>query len=386
MAASTTVNGRTVVHRASGGALATFPDVCLTPSPGGPVPVPYPNLARSADLVRGSATVTVDGNPVAVEDSAFGRSTGDEPGTQKGVLSHAQGGEARFLNWSFDVKVEGKGVPRLLDPMASNGGSPLNTPPAGEVQPPLGVPPAPGPDDDPGHLIDVTFRYARPAAGGRSPGPTMPTFETPLDFTGPEHETWSPLFDYSGAVFYVWETDGDFQMRFDTFDLTQRPLLPESRVSEALRTLRRERNRLLEHAWRMVQNAIEDLRDVLARLTAEAQRIWTRLNARAQQVIRDAQVQIERAIERAGEVLDLIGAAISAGAAGEWAEAASRAASVVQAGASAARDAAAVLAEYAQDAWRETRRTTADLRRMLKDAARGLDQVAGDLRSATIGL
>ena len=32
-----------------GSALAVFPDVCKTPTSGGPVPVPYPNLASSAN-------------------------------------------------------------------------------------------------------------------------------------------------------------------------------------------------------------------------------------------------------------------------------------------------------------------------------------------------
>jgi len=31
-----------------GQSVAAFPDVCKTPSPGGPVPIPYPNLANPA--------------------------------------------------------------------------------------------------------------------------------------------------------------------------------------------------------------------------------------------------------------------------------------------------------------------------------------------------
>jgi hypothetical protein len=34
-----------------GGVIASFPDVCKTPTPGGPVPIPYPNMA-----VAGTAT------------------------------------------------------------------------------------------------------------------------------------------------------------------------------------------------------------------------------------------------------------------------------------------------------------------------------------------
>ena len=33
----------------SGGLCIAFPDVCKTPSPGGPVPVPYPNIGMATD-------------------------------------------------------------------------------------------------------------------------------------------------------------------------------------------------------------------------------------------------------------------------------------------------------------------------------------------------
>ena len=36
-----------------------FPDVCKTPSPSGPTPIPYPNTARSKDLAGGSRKVMV---------------------------------------------------------------------------------------------------------------------------------------------------------------------------------------------------------------------------------------------------------------------------------------------------------------------------------------
>jgi hypothetical protein len=39
-----------------------FPDVCKTPSPGGPVPVPYPNVGKSADTSAGPTSVTCDGS------------------------------------------------------------------------------------------------------------------------------------------------------------------------------------------------------------------------------------------------------------------------------------------------------------------------------------
>ena len=45
--AKVNVNMRTVVHQASNGIAMGFPDVCKTPSPVGPIPIPYPNIAMS---------------------------------------------------------------------------------------------------------------------------------------------------------------------------------------------------------------------------------------------------------------------------------------------------------------------------------------------------
>ena len=77
------VNELTLTHKGSGGmTMATAPDVCLTPAPPAPpVPIPYPNLALSSDLVNGTTTVSADGgNMIAIQGSQFMKSTGDEPG------------------------------------------------------------------------------------------------------------------------------------------------------------------------------------------------------------------------------------------------------------------------------------------------------------------
>jgi len=41
---------------------ATLPDVCKTPTPGGPVPIPYPNFADQSSLAKGTKTVKAHGN------------------------------------------------------------------------------------------------------------------------------------------------------------------------------------------------------------------------------------------------------------------------------------------------------------------------------------
>jgi hypothetical protein len=136
MPATINVNTRTVVHASSNGVASAFPDVCKTPTPGGPVPIPYPNVAMSSDTSQGSQTVKMDGNPIMLKKSVFSTSTGDEAGSVGGVVSNTFKGKAEFVNYSFDVKVEGKNVPRLGDMMVQNEQSSPNTPPFPEVQPP----------------------------------------------------------------------------------------------------------------------------------------------------------------------------------------------------------------------------------------------------------
>lgn len=134
MAATVSVNMRTVVHKSSDGIAMHFPDVCKTPAPpAGPVPIPYPNIAQSKDTADGSKDVKVDGNPIMLQGSNFSTSTGDEAGSAGGVASGKTKGRAEFMNFSFDVQVEGKNVPRLGDPMVGND---KNTPPIPEIQPP----------------------------------------------------------------------------------------------------------------------------------------------------------------------------------------------------------------------------------------------------------
>jgi hypothetical protein len=135
MGVTVSVNKLTVVHASSNGITSAFPDVCKTPSPGGPIPIPYPNIAKSSDTASGSSTLTCDGNPICLKDSNFAVSTGDEGGTAGGgVASNKIKGKAEFVNFSFDVNVEGKNVARALDPMLHND---KNTPPFPVVQPPL---------------------------------------------------------------------------------------------------------------------------------------------------------------------------------------------------------------------------------------------------------
>ena len=135
------VNGssNTLVHKGSTGiSTATIPDVCKTPSPGGPVPIPYPNIAQSSTLDKGSTTVTADGgNMIAIKGSEFSQSNGDEPGTAGGVKSSVNMKEATWILYSFDVKMDGQNACRLSDKMFHNKENTVNM--AGEIQQALGL-------------------------------------------------------------------------------------------------------------------------------------------------------------------------------------------------------------------------------------------------------
>lgn len=114
------VNRLSLVHRVSQGATtATLPDVCKTPP--GPVPVPYPNISFSKDLANGTKTVFADGgNMISLRWSKFDKSIGDEPGVAGGVKSGTNMKEAKWLSYSFDVKIEGGNATRFTDKMTCN--------------------------------------------------------------------------------------------------------------------------------------------------------------------------------------------------------------------------------------------------------------------------
>ena len=125
MGSSVFVNGMGTVHKGSGGKVICFPDVCKTPSPGGPIPIPYPNIGMSSDTAKGTKKVKNQGNPVMVKGSNYSTSTGDEAGSAGGVISSKTKGKCEFILFSFDVKFEGKNVSRMGDLMKQNDGNAL---------------------------------------------------------------------------------------------------------------------------------------------------------------------------------------------------------------------------------------------------------------------
>ncbi len=130
---SVTINPpKTPVTAGSNGvAAATLPNVCKMPGPPAPfIPTPLPNVGKSGNAPKDySKDVTIEGHAVAIRGATF-KSMGDvaSQGTGGGLISSNVEGPTSFVGpGSMDVKIEGKNVQLLSDPMLSNGG-PSGTP------------------------------------------------------------------------------------------------------------------------------------------------------------------------------------------------------------------------------------------------------------------
>jgi len=118
-------NGRSILHKGHGTThTCAVPDVCKTPTPGGPVPIPYVNIAMDSDITDGAETVKIEGNPVANLGAKISTSTGDEAGSAGGgIISNRVKGTVTWKMGSLNVKAEGKSVVRFLDQDFHNGNS-----------------------------------------------------------------------------------------------------------------------------------------------------------------------------------------------------------------------------------------------------------------------
>ena len=143
------VNGaaNSLVHKGSNGiSMATIPDVCKTPTPGGPVPIPYPNISQAAMLDKGSSTVKADGMMIAIKGSEFSMSNGDNAGTAGGVKSSTFMKESTWILYSFDVKIDGQNACRLTDKKFQNHENTADM--GGVLQPPVVVMDTSSSDDE----------------------------------------------------------------------------------------------------------------------------------------------------------------------------------------------------------------------------------------------
>lgn len=106
-----------------GGQCMAMPDVCNTPTPAGPVPIPYPNLGMPTMGNPATLKVMIGGMPALTKASEISMSSGDEPGVSGGVVSGKNMGPVKFMMGSLTVKFEGNPAVRLSDPTQHNDGN-----------------------------------------------------------------------------------------------------------------------------------------------------------------------------------------------------------------------------------------------------------------------
>lgn len=119
-----------------GGQCMVFPDVCKTPTPGGPVPIPYPNIAMCTQAKGSTCSkkVKIMNKKACTKKTEIGRSSGDEAGTAKGIISSKNMDVCKRKMAYSKVKVEGAAIVTVLK-MTGHNGSNANAPPGQQIAP-----------------------------------------------------------------------------------------------------------------------------------------------------------------------------------------------------------------------------------------------------------
>lgn len=97
-----------------------FPDVCLTPSPAGPVPIPYPNIAAGPMAIPNAPTILFVGAPAHNLGTTIPMTNGDNPGLALGVASGMVMGPSRHLTGAFTVLIKGLPASRMTSVSLQN--------------------------------------------------------------------------------------------------------------------------------------------------------------------------------------------------------------------------------------------------------------------------
>ncbi|HHH10870.1 MAG TPA: DUF4150 domain-containing protein [Sorangium sp.] len=97
-----------------------FPDVCLTPTPAGPVPIPYPNIAMGPTAIPSQVKVLYFCTPAHNMATTTPLTNGDNAGVSMGVASGTVMGPSRNVTAAFTVLVGGMPATRLTSVALQN--------------------------------------------------------------------------------------------------------------------------------------------------------------------------------------------------------------------------------------------------------------------------
>lgn len=97
-----------------------FPDVCRTPTPAGPIPIPYPNVALGPMAVSAVYKVLFMGMPAHNMASTVVISNGDNAGLALGLVSGSVMGPSRHLTGAFTTLIGGLPATRLTSMSLQN--------------------------------------------------------------------------------------------------------------------------------------------------------------------------------------------------------------------------------------------------------------------------
>jgi hypothetical protein len=97
-----------------------FPDVCLTPTPAGPVPVPYPNIAAGPMGSPAVYHVLLMCSPAHTLSTAVPLTNGDNAGVNMGVASGTVMGPSRHMTAACTVLIGGAPATRLTSASLQN--------------------------------------------------------------------------------------------------------------------------------------------------------------------------------------------------------------------------------------------------------------------------
>ncbi len=95
---STTALGMETVGEASSHTVTPMaPNMCITPAAPSPLPMPYPLMGTSSQLAEGTSNTQVENKKALTSDGKIKQVNGNEPGTQKDIITFTTSGKAFSL-------------------------------------------------------------------------------------------------------------------------------------------------------------------------------------------------------------------------------------------------------------------------------------------------